>query len=57
MPTRQIAIAARENRWAHNGLVSALSALMPEPTRWSRDVTRLAQRGRDEVAANFARPT
>ena len=30
---------------------------MPEPTRWSRDVTRLAQRGRDEVAANFARPT
>ncbi len=57
MPTRQIAIAARENRRAYNGLVSALSALMSELTRCSRDVTCLAQTGRDEVAANFARPT
>ena len=57
MPTRQIAIAARENRRAHHGMVSTLSTLMPELKRCSRDVTFLAQPGRDEVAANFSPPT
>jgi len=57
MPTRQIAIAARENRRAHHGMVSTLSTLMPELKRCSRDVTFLAQPGRDEVTANFSPPT
>ena len=38
MPTRQIAIAARENRRAHHGVVSALSALIREPLAGERGI-------------------